>query len=233
MVVTGAALGLPGSEHVFDDANVGRILDGEQFLGPIPAEVREAMVRKNIIRLVKNERGEGRFETIDDVSEVIKLAARRRQFDLHEEYGYPADRLLALDITSQLAIGAGLDALRDAGLPLVMQYRTTTTGTLLPDRWLLPEALRDDTGVIFASAFPGIDSFADESRRHYRDQARRERLVELEELRARCRRATASWPPTSIDGWPPGAPSWQQTATPSIAASSSACWPWATPSSPS
>ncbi len=185
VVVTGAALGLPGSEHVFDDNNVGRILRGDQFIGPIPQELREGMVRRNITRLVKNEHGDGRFETIGDVGEVIKLAARRQRLDLHQEFGYPKDRLAALDITSQLAIGAGLDALRDAGLPLALQYRTTTTGTLLPDRWLLPEELRDETGVIFASAFPGVDAFADENRRYYRDLARRERLVELEELRAR------------------------------------------------
>ena len=35
-----------------------------------------------------------------------------------------------------------------------MRYKTTTKGTQLPDRWGLPDALRDDTGVIFASAFP-------------------------------------------------------------------------------
>jgi acyl transferase domain-containing protein/NADP-dependent 3-hydroxy acid dehydrogenase YdfG len=185
VVITGAALGLPGGERVFDDANVARILAGEQFLGPIPAELREAMVRKNITRLVKSEHGDGRFETIGDAGEVIKLAARRRQLDLVEEFGYPKERLAALDITSQLAIGAGLDALRDAGLPLARAYRTTTKGTLLPDRWLLPEALRDDTGVIFASAFPGIDYFAGESRRYYRDRARRERVAELEALRSR------------------------------------------------
>ena len=29
---------------------------------------------------------------------------------------------------------------------------------------MLPEGLRDETGVIFASAFPGVDRFADELR---------------------------------------------------------------------
>ena len=36
-----------------------------------------------------------------------------------------------------------------------MRYKTTSKGTQLPDRWGLPDALRDDTGVIFASVFPG------------------------------------------------------------------------------
>ena len=33
VVITGAALGLPGVDQVFDDANIGRILAGQQFIG--------------------------------------------------------------------------------------------------------------------------------------------------------------------------------------------------------
>ena len=84
---------------------------------------------------------------------------------------------------------AGLDALRDAGIPLVMRYKTTSKGTQLPDRWGLPDALRDDTGVIFASVFPGFDSFAQEMSRYYADRARREQLAMLESLRARAAEA--------------------------------------------
>lgn len=72
----------------------------------------------------------------------------------------PSELIEALDITSQLALAAGIDALREAGIPLVQSYKHTTTGKHLPDRWMLPEAMRDDTGVIFASAFPGGDRFA-------------------------------------------------------------------------
>ncbi len=155
---------------------------------------------------------------------MIKLAARRRRLDLVEEFGYPKDRLAALDITSQLAIGAGLDALRDAGLPLALRYRTTTKGTLLPDRWLLPEALRDDTGIIFASAFPGIDYFAGESRRYYLDQARREQGGRAggAELAGRRRRRRAGRRARSpADGGTRRARG--RTPTPSTGASCSAC----------
>ena len=91
----------------------------------------------------------------------------------------------ALDITTRLAIGAGLDALRDAGIPLVMRYKTTTLGTQLPDRWGLPDALRDETGVIFASAFPGYNRFAEELEAYATDRTRREHLLALEGVRAR------------------------------------------------
>ena len=40
VVITGAALGLPGAPHVFDDANVARILHGEQGIDVIPTRIR-------------------------------------------------------------------------------------------------------------------------------------------------------------------------------------------------
>jgi acyl transferase domain-containing protein/acyl carrier protein/NAD(P)-dependent dehydrogenase (short-subunit alcohol dehydrogenase family) len=189
VVITGAALGLPGTEHIFDDDNIGRILRGEQFIDVVPAPLRRAMLDKHITRLVKNENGGPTFETINDVSDVIKLAGRGRVFNLQTEFGVSAERLAALDRVTQLAIGAGIDALRDAGIPLVMRYKTTSKRTQLPDRWVLPEALRDDTGVIFASAFPGCDSFAEIMSHYYADRGRREQLSTLENVRTRVAEA--------------------------------------------
>ena len=184
-VITGAALGLPGAERMFDEANVGRLLNGEQGIDVIPGRVRHAMLDKHVTRLVKGDDGSARFETIDRLDDVIKLAARAGAFDLHEEFGVDEDRIEALGRATQLAMAAGIDALRDAGIPLVLRYKTTTKGTQLPDRWSLPEALRDDTGVIFASAFPGLEEMADEVARFTVDDMRRERLDALVSLRAR------------------------------------------------
>jgi len=185
VAITGAALGLPGTEHVFDDGNIARLLRGDQFIDVIPARFRRAMLDKHITRLVKNDDGGGTFETINDVADVIKLAGRGGAFDLQHEFGVSAERLAALDRVTQLAIAVGLDALRDAGIPLVLRYKTTSKGTQLPDRWGLPDAMRDDTGVIFASAFPGYDAFADEMARYYADHERREQIGLLQGLRAR------------------------------------------------
>jgi len=189
VVITGAALGLPGTEHIFDDANVTRILRGDQFIDLIPTRLRKAMLDKHITRLMKSDNGGPTFETIDNVADVIKLAGRGGAFDLESEFGISADRKASLDRDTQLAIAVGIDALRDAGIPLVMRYKTTTKGTQLQDRWALPDALRDDTGVIFASAFPGCDSFADEMSRYYTDHSRREKLGLLESLLARAAKA--------------------------------------------
>ena len=131
---------------------------------------------------MKSESGEARFDTIEDVADVIKLAGRGGAFDLEREFGISAERVAALDRVTRLAIAVGIDAMRDAGIPLVMRYKTTSKGTQLPDRWGLPDAMRDDTGVIMGSAFPGYDSFADEMARYYADHARREQLASLENM---------------------------------------------------
>ncbi|HKV12191.1 MAG TPA: SDR family NAD(P)-dependent oxidoreductase [Thermoanaerobaculia bacterium] len=186
IVVTGAALGLPGDHKVFDDGNVRRILRGEQAIDVIPLRLRKAMVDKHITRLVKSDQGGGpRFEEIASAADVIKLAARAGELDLAEDFGLPEDRLAAFDRTTRLAVGAGLDALRDAGIPLVMRYKSTTTGTKLPDRWGLPDEMRDETGVIFASAFPGYDSLVGQVEHFHRDKALRERIAELKDLKTR------------------------------------------------
>ena len=185
VVITGAALGLPGTEHIFDDGNIARILRGDQFIDSIPTRFRQAMLDKHITRLMKSDNGGPTFESINNLADVIKLAARGNAFDLEKEFGASADRVGALDRVTQLASASGIDALRDAGIPLVMRYKTTSKGTQLPDRWGLPDAMRDDTGVIFGSAFPGLDSFADEMARYYTDHARREQLAMLESVRTR------------------------------------------------
>ena len=168
IVISGAGLGLPGeSRRVFDDSNIDRILAGESFIEPVPQKVRERMLGKNIVRLHKRDVGEPSLEPVRSTDEVIRLAGRKGAFNLAEEFGIPTERTEVFDITTALAVGAGIEALRDAGIPLVRHYRRTTTGSYLPDRWRLPLAMADETGVIFASAFPGYDNMVGEVMRFY------------------------------------------------------------------
>ena len=184
VVVTGAALGLPGVPQTFDDANIAKILAGQSFIEVLPEDVRARMVDQRITRLVKDAAGGGSFVTIDDPADVIKLAGRHAPLDVVEQFGIDRARDDALDNTTRMALASGFDAMRDAGIPLVMRYKTTTLGTQLPDRWGLPEALRDDTGVIFASAFPGYDRFAEAIEAYALDKGRRDNLLALEAVRA-------------------------------------------------
>jgi malonyl CoA-acyl carrier protein transacylase len=181
--ITGASLGLPGVDGVFQDSNVARILNGDQFILPISKRFREAMVDKNILRLVKTDKGGPRFESIGQIEEVVKLAGQKLNLDLMRDFDFPEERIQGLDVVTMLAIGAGLDAMRDAGIPLVMNYRTTSTGSSLPHRWMLPEKLRDETGIIFASAFPGYNAYADEIRRYQEDLNRKKQIELLSDIR--------------------------------------------------
>ena len=52
VTITGAALGLPGTERIFDDTNVSRILRGDQFIDVIPMRFRRDILDKHITRLV-------------------------------------------------------------------------------------------------------------------------------------------------------------------------------------
>jgi acyl transferase domain-containing protein len=187
VVISGVGLGLPGAEKaVMAPDNALRILQGEQFVDLIPERFRRKMVGKRVTRLVKDEYGGGSFSTIDDSDDVIKLAGRPGSFDLAAEYGVPQKLVDALDVTTQLAFAAGLDALREAGIPLVMTYKQASNGSSLPQRWMLPEALRDETGIIFASAFPGGDRFVEDFERYFTYQNRVDQLEMLDQLRRTC-----------------------------------------------
>ncbi|NTW08747.1 MAG: acyltransferase domain-containing protein, partial [Anaerolineaceae bacterium] len=181
VVISGAGLGLPGkSRQVFDDNNIQSILDGEMRIEPLSDEVRQSMLEKHVTRLVKSDAG-AVMEEITDLDQVLKLAGQSGAFDLQEEFGVPLERIETLDVSTQLAIAAGIEALRDAGIPLVMQYKKTTTGSLLPKSMKLPTALQDETGVIFCSAFPGLDRMADEADKFYENRILEKQTEEIQE----------------------------------------------------
>ena len=167
VVISGAGLGLPGkNSRVFDENNIASILNGDVRIEPLSDTTRQSMLTKRVTRLVKSEAG-AEMQMIDQIDQTVKLGGQRGIFDLADEFGVPEDRVNATDISTQLAIAAGIDALHDAGIPLVMSYKLTSKGTYLPDRWKLPEALADETGVIFGSAFPGLDQMASETANYY------------------------------------------------------------------
>src|SRR5690606_16531063 len=132
------------------------ILSGDNRIDPI-GERAGRFLELGLVRLVKDARtGQGSFLPVEDESQVIRPAGVRPAFD-PPVWGVPDTLNAALDITTQLAIAAALEALRDAGIPRVRATHTTASGKKVARGWQLPEALRDGTGVIFASAFPGYD----------------------------------------------------------------------------
>jgi len=161
VVCTGMAIGLPGGKKVFDSGNFDAILRGENRISSIPRRLQDKIINKNLVRLVKDDKGQGSFQAVTEVKDVLHLAGRAADFDLVEEFGVDARWCQALDRSTQLAFAAGIEALRDAGIPMVRTYRETQSGKKVATGWALPPALRDETGIIFASAFPGYDQFAE------------------------------------------------------------------------
>lgn len=165
VVISGLAVALPRNEAVtpLDQDAFAPLLRGENLIEPIDPAQRDAIAGLNVTRFDKEG---GRFVSIDGGDDVMQLVGKLGDIDL-AAYGIDPTIIGALDVTGRLAIAMGIDALRDAGLPLVRRMRQTSTGTKLFDRWGLPPELSRRTGVILASAFPGFDAVAEEMQRCY------------------------------------------------------------------
>ncbi|MEF3280585.1 MAG: acyltransferase domain-containing protein, partial [Elusimicrobiota bacterium] len=169
--ISGIAAGAPGSyNELFRERALDEILEGKNMIDPIPIEWRKKQIEKNIIRVVKSETGNHRIEVIDSVDDAIKLSARKGKFDIVSEFGVPTKVAEALNDTFRMAIAAGILALKDAHIPLVHYYKRTTTGGWLPEKWALPPEIANETGVIFASAFPTMESIIKEVVGYFMDK---------------------------------------------------------------
>eukprot|EP00538_Stauroneis_constricta_P012682 CAMPEP_0119551182 /NCGR_PEP_ID=MMETSP1352-20130426/4501_1 /TAXON_ID=265584 /ORGANISM="Stauroneis constricta, Strain CCMP1120" /LENGTH=1116 /DNA_ID=CAMNT_0007597191 /DNA_START=137 /DNA_END=3487 /DNA_ORIENTATION=+ len=150
-VITGTAAGLPGNQNnVFDSENMNRLLSGETCITPISGSGKMAMLEKNVVQLKKFPDGTSKRLKVDDESKIIKLAAQLGSFNLSELYGVPRGLAETMDVAAQVAVAAGMEALKNAGL--------VSGKTSNPKDWLLPEQYRDSTGVVYASSFPAMDA---------------------------------------------------------------------------
>ena len=182
VVVGGASVGLPGqSRRLFDDSNFESLFRGENRIDRLDPKWADRFIEKEITRLVKDA-GEPRMEKVRSAAEVLKLAGRRGDLDVVKEYGVDEKLSKTLDVTSKMAIAAALEALYDAGIPLVRETIVTKSGKTLPGGWVLPAHMQDETGVVFASAFPGYDNFVQEISRHLARKYARATLTELDSL---------------------------------------------------
>ena len=159
IVISGIAAGGPGSwDKIFREGILDEILSGRNMIEPVSRDIQQKQIDKHVEFVIKSPDGNHRFERLTSPAQAIKLSARGGAFDLEKEFGLPAKWVKSMDRSFQLAIAAGILALKDAGIPLVLYYKPTSTGGYLPDRWGLPADMIDETGVIFTSAFPVANS---------------------------------------------------------------------------
>jgi hydroxymethylglutaryl-CoA synthase len=149
-VITGTAAGLPGLEHPFAEHNLERLTRGNQCITPVSGSVKAHMLDKNVVQLKKSKNGAIQRVPVDKESDVIQLAAQLGSFNLTEAYGVPAGLAQTMDVAAQVAVAAGMEALKNAGLVCGKSND--------PKDWMLPEHYRDSTGVVYASSFPAMDA---------------------------------------------------------------------------
>jgi len=150
-VITGTAAGLPGNpDRVFDPKNMERLISGDSCITPISGSTKMAMIDKNVVQLKKFPDGTTEKFKVDSESKVIKLAAQLGSFNLTSSYGVPPGLAETMDVAAQVAVAAGMEALKSAGL-----VRGSSND---PEEWKLPEQYRDSTGVVYASSFPAMDA---------------------------------------------------------------------------
>lgn len=179
IVVAGASIGLPGTwREVFAPDNFKTILSGTNLIESLPKEEKIKMLEKNVVRLYKQPDGNARFVKIESTGDVIQLAGQLGYFDLQQGYGIK----YKYDLAMSLAIAAGFESLKDAGIPLVMHYRKTSSGSLIPESFALPEQLQQSTGVILSSVFSNSETLIDEMEKFYYSRFAVEPYEEFERI---------------------------------------------------
>ena len=155
-VVTGISLGLPGMDKVFSDETFEHLVEGKTCISEVSDEYKQRLLDKNIVRLIKGRDGSVNMSQAEVFGDIPQLAGMKGAFDLAEEFGIDPKSILAWDVTTQLALGAGLLALRDAGIPLTPVEQVGKGGLRLITGWEVPQLYRERTGIVFASCFPGL-----------------------------------------------------------------------------
>jgi len=155
-VVSGISLGLPGMERVFSEDTFEQLVRGDTCISEVSDEYKQRLLDKNIVRLIKGRDGSVNMDQAKVFGDIPQLAGLKGAFDLAEEFGIDPKAVLAWDISTQLAVAAGLLALRDAGIPLTPVEQVGKGGLRLIRNWQVPQRQRDRTGIVFSSCFPGL-----------------------------------------------------------------------------
>ena len=155
-VVTGISLGLPGMDRVFSEDAFEKLVRGETCISEVSDEYKQRLLDKNIVRLIKGRDGSVNMDQAKVFGDIPQLAGLKGAFDLADEFGIDPKAILAWDISTQLAVAAGLLALRDAGIPLTPVEQIGKGGLRLIRNWQVPQVQRERTGIVFSSCFPGL-----------------------------------------------------------------------------
>ncbi|MFP4015581.1 MAG: beta-ketoacyl synthase N-terminal-like domain-containing protein, partial [Halanaerobiales bacterium] len=164
IVYSGVSVGLPGSfKKAFSDDNYEILFEGKNLIEKLTDEEKESILDLNITRLLKTGNSTA-LKEITSINEVIQFVGKFGQMNMMEDYLIDEGLLEQMTLTVCAGIAAGYEALADAGIPLINEKKST--GKFLPGRLVLPEEMRDNTGIIFANGLWPLDSVIDEVSRY-------------------------------------------------------------------
>lgn len=150
-VITGISAGLPGKDGpVFHPDNFTKLIEGEQCIKPVSGSLTQALLDKNVVQ--RKKKPDGTFEKIPITKEgqVISLAGQVGSFSLSGSYGVPRGLEETMDVAARLAVAAGMEALKNAGL--------VSGNSNDSKEWRLAKQFENSTGVVYASSFPAMDA---------------------------------------------------------------------------
>lgn len=163
LVYSGVSMGLPGSfKKVFSDDNFKYLLGGNNLIEMLTDDEMQSMLDLNITRLLKTESG-STYKSLTAINEVIQLVGKFGKIDMLNDYLVDEKLIRQMTFAVCAGVAAGYEALKDAGIPLVKEHIKTTSGHYLPGRYVLPEEMQDDTGIIYANGFLMIEPFIEET----------------------------------------------------------------------
>ncbi|KAJ8575561.1 hypothetical protein ON010_g3650 [Phytophthora cinnamomi] len=169
--VTGTSAGLPGQTKAFEgEQSVEKLLAGENCIKEVTDAAKDKMVAQNIVQVIKDKTtGEMTRTPVATREKCIQVSAVVEHVDLEKDYGIAATIARSMDEPTQLAVAAGLEAVRNAGLVDEASAK-----------WQLPESMRDSTGVIYATSFPTMNAAVSETSRFYEETSEGEAPYEMD-----------------------------------------------------
>jgi len=166
VIISGVSVGLPNCERpdlrVYDDGNFDRIFRGENFISQLTKTDKKGIIDQRVFQLKKKD-GKRIKNFLTEDSQVPSVASKVSVLDLVKEYNLSPGLVETLDTSFQLAIAGGLEALKQSGI--ILGCPDEKNG-----QWALPKHMRDETGVIFASSFPVLESAVKEVTRAHTEK---------------------------------------------------------------
>jgi len=189
----------PLTRGIFDRRNFDDLFSGvlqsnhANRIAKLSRQQKDSMRAMNACQITKDPATGARIKVPlqrdEQLVQVASMMAPRHEWSLARDFHLPKHVVEVLDETYELAVCAGLDALNDAGFDLHLDPASrsidnnTTTSDSEPIPVGLPECQRDETGVIFASSFPNLDSIIHEVSRKVRAETEREMREQLRQYR--------------------------------------------------